>query len=102
VSHQARRGQLTSRRFVLVEQPVGRLTEHCSAVRVAPVPHRRPDKVLIRVIFARVPSAARAVTTTTTPFPRALPGDGISTAVLLPYSARSSMAPGAGRRPGPS
>jgi NADPH-dependent curcumin reductase CurA len=73
---------LSNRQIVLAEELSGRLAERHFAVRVTPVRNRLPDEVLIRVIFAQVPPAARAVMTTTTPFPRTLPGDGIFTAVV--------------------
>jgi NADPH-dependent curcumin reductase CurA len=46
------------------------------------VPPLAQDQVLIRVIFAQVAPAARAVMTTTTPFAPTNPGDGILTAVV--------------------
>jgi NADPH-dependent curcumin reductase CurA len=59
----------SNHQIVLAERPSGKLgLRHFTSVTTE-VPPLAQDQVLIRVIFAQVAPAARAVMTTTTPFP---------------------------------
>jgi NADPH-dependent curcumin reductase CurA len=62
----------------------------------AEIPPLSPDQVLIRVIYAQVPPAARAVMTNTTAFPRTRPGEGIFTAVVGEVVDGPATGPAAG------
>jgi NADPH-dependent curcumin reductase CurA len=68
--------------IVLAEPPSGTLALHHFKPVVTEVPPLDSGQALIRVIYAQVPPAARAVMTTTTPFPPTRPGEGIFTAVV--------------------
>jgi NADPH-dependent curcumin reductase CurA len=69
-------------RIVLAEAPSGTLGVHHFTSVTTEIPPLSPSQVLIRVIYAQVPPAARAVMTNTTAFPRTRPGEGIFTAVV--------------------
>ncbi|HJP73924.1 MAG TPA: NADP-dependent oxidoreductase [Pseudonocardiaceae bacterium] len=71
-----------NRRVVLAEEPAGHVTPDHFTIDSGTVPSPSAGEVLVRVVYAQVAPAARAVMTTTTSFPRARPGDGIFTAVV--------------------
>jgi NADPH-dependent curcumin reductase CurA len=71
-----------NRQIVLAEPPSGTLEVHHFKSVTTEVPPLAPDRVLIRVIYAQVPPAARAVMTNTTAFPMTRPGEGVFTAVV--------------------
>ena len=71
-----------NRQIVLAETPSGKLGLHHFTSVTTEIPKLAPDQVLIRVIYAQVAPAARAVMTNTTAFPLTHPGEGIFTAVV--------------------
>jgi NADPH-dependent curcumin reductase CurA len=68
--------------IVLAEAPSGTLGVHHFKWVTTEVPQLTSDQVLIRVICAQIPPAARALMTNTTAFPLTRPGEGIFTAVV--------------------
>jgi NADPH-dependent curcumin reductase CurA len=82
--------------IVLAEAPSGPLGVHHFKSVTTAVPPLSPDQVLIRAIYAQVPSAARAVMTNTTAFPLTRPGEGIFTAVVGEVVDGPAAGPAAG------
>jgi NADPH-dependent curcumin reductase CurA len=68
--------------LVLAAAPSDKVGVHHFKSTITEVPTITPDQVLIRVIYAQVPPAARAVMTNTTAFPMTRSGEGIFTAVV--------------------
>jgi NADPH-dependent curcumin reductase CurA len=85
-----------SHQIVLAEVPSGTLGVHHFTSVTSEIPSCSPDQVLIRVIYAQVPPAARAVMTNTTAFPLTRPGEGIFTAVVGEVVDGPSAGPAAG------
>jgi NADPH-dependent curcumin reductase CurA len=83
-------------RIVLAEVPSGQLGVHHFRSVTTSVPPISADQVLIRVIYAQVPPAARAVMTNTTAFPMTQPGGGIFTAVVGEVVDGPAAGPAAG------
>jgi NADPH-dependent curcumin reductase CurA len=81
---------------VLAEAPSGKLGVHHFKSVTTEVEPLDPDQVLIRVIYAQVPPAARAVMTNTTAFPMTRPGEGIFTAVVGEVIDGPAAGPSAG------
>jgi NADPH-dependent curcumin reductase CurA len=73
---------VVNHKIVLAEPPSGKLGVHHFKSVTTEVPPLSQDQVLIRVVYAQIPPAARAVMTNTTPFPLTQPGEGIFTAVV--------------------
>jgi NADPH-dependent curcumin reductase CurA len=71
-----------NRQIALAETPSGKLGLHHFTSVTTEIPKLAPDQALIRVIYAQVAPAARAVMTNTTAFPLTHPGEGIFTAVV--------------------
>jgi NADPH-dependent curcumin reductase CurA len=82
--------------IVLAEALSGTLEMHHFTSVTAEIPPLSPDQVLIRVIYAQVPPAARAVMTNTTAFPLTRPGEGIFTAVVGEVVDGPATGPAAG------
>lgn len=82
--------------IVLAEAPAGTLGVHHFKAVTTEIPPRSPQQLLIRVIYAQVPPAARAVMTNTTAFPLTRPGECIFTAVLGEVLDGPAAGPAAG------
>jgi NADPH-dependent curcumin reductase CurA len=64
---------MLNHRIVLAEAPSGTLGLHHFRSVTTAVPPLTADQILIRVVYAQVPPAARAVMTNTTAFPMTQP-----------------------------
>jgi NADPH-dependent curcumin reductase CurA len=87
---------MLNHRIVLAEAPSGTLGLHHFRSVTTAVPPLTADQILIRVVYAQVPPAARAVMTNTTAFPMTQPGEGIFTAVVGEVVDGPASGPAAG------